>query len=74
MRLVTAGELAQVLGLAEDHGVETVRRWTRQRRIPHYRFPPPDGPEVRYDLDELLAGARNDPGGTVASPDSEEAR
>jgi excisionase family DNA binding protein len=60
-RLVTAAELAGELGVP----VDTIWRWARERRIPHFRLP---GGQVRFDADEFRRDTRVD---KVASPTEE---
>lgn len=54
MTLVTAQQLADQLGV----NLETIYRWTNQRKIATYRLP---GGHVRYPVDEIMETLRQDP-------------
>lgn len=54
MTLVTAQQLADQLGV----NLETIYRWTNQRKIATYRLP---GGQVRYPVDEIMDTLRREP-------------
>jgi excisionase family DNA binding protein len=51
-RWLTTTELAHLLEVSEA----TVRRWARQKRLPHFRSP---GGHYRFDVDEIYRFVEN---------------